>query len=125
MLGAVTLALSLAFPWYEGVLLDGFRGASDMQVHSAWRAFSFIDLALLGCAILAGGVTVGRLTGRVDPTVGPVVIVIGVVAVSLVLYRMLVQPDVAPLLQLRWGAFAALGAAVAVLAAGVVVERGS
>lgn len=117
VIGAVVLALALFAPWY-GIEGDPFGAASA----SAWEAFSGIDIALFGCAFLGGGLAAAIVRGAADRTMVPAIHALGTVACALVLYRVMVQPEPAQLITVRWGPFVALLGAV-VLAAGPLLER--
>jgi hypothetical protein len=100
--GALILSLALFAPWY------GLSAELGGGAFSAWQAFSLIDMLLLACGVLGGGLALGLVRGAADMTMLPAIHVIGGIAVAVVLYRIAVQPEPAQLLALRWGPFVAL-----------------
>ena len=87
--GAALLAF-MFFAWYGSVAGGG---------PTAWEAFAVIDLVLLANALAAialGVVTAAQRTAAVPIAMASLSALLAIVATFLVLFRMLVVPDVAP-----------------------------
>lgn len=145
-LGAAGLAGSLWAPWYSfqfpqslidqtaGVAgqMGAFgqfltRGAELLRAlgpyHvTAWQLFTSGPAFILVLSVVAGGLALLALTGRAA-NVGQVIAGTGAGGFVLACYRVLVRPGPDGLLHVSWGLYMALGAALVVLAGGLVCAR--
>jgi len=120
--GGLLLLISLFLPWY-GVSASLGPGAPSVSVSaSAWEAFSLIDLLLFLVAAVAVAAAALSAAGRLPALplpLGQIVLVAGVIALVLVLFRLIDAPgDTGGLAGVdigrKIGPFLALVAAVAI-----------
>lgn len=138
LVGAGVLLASLSLPWYAIDLPSGLRGlldgvaqqagsggfAQDLEA-DAWEAFEIADVALAGAAGLSFILIAAAVMGRASAaTVSRALQVTGGFVIGLTLFRMVDQPDPAPLLAVRSGPWIALlaGGAI-VLGSGLIAAR--
>ncbi len=145
-LGAAGLAASLWSPWYTfqfpqalvnetdgaATQMGAFgqflaRGAQLLRAlgpyHvTAWQLFTTGPALVLALSVIAGGLALLALTGRAA-NVGQIIAGAGAGGFLLVFYRVLVRPGPGGLLHMSWGLYLALGAALAVMAGGVLSVR--
>jgi len=120
---AVSLVVALFLPWY-GIPQSRDVAAMDWN---AWQSFAVIDIVLFACAVVASVAVFLQATQRSPalPIVSSVAATwAGLVASVLVVVRLIERPDEGfPIpstfeFPLRYGAWIALGAALAILLAG-------
>jgi hypothetical protein len=88
--GGLVLLISLFLPWYT---VD--TGGIGSESGNAFEALSFIDILLLVCALVAIGVAVARMAGKLPNlpvSAGLLVLAVGVIAALLVLFRIIDLP---------------------------------
>ncbi len=144
--GAAGLAASLWAPWYtfqfpqalvnQTVGVAGRMGAFGQFLSrgvellhalgpyhvTAWQLFTTGPALILVLSVIAGGLGLLALTGRAA-NVGQIIAGAGAGGFVLALYRVLVRPGPGGLLHMSWGLGLALGAALAVVAGGVLTAR--
>jgi len=143
VLGAAALSASLWLPWYSLRIPASAVDSAEQAAHqlgalgplvtataqlvralgpvhaTAWQAMSTTPGVLLALAAMGGGLSVLALTGRAS-SVERMVAGVGIVALLLVGYRLVILPGPGPFVHLAWGIFLALGGAVAILAGAVL-----
>jgi hypothetical protein len=94
-ISALALFLFMFLPWYGIDSVGGF-GVSGGDAN-AWEAFSFIDILLFLVAVLVVGLVIAALAEATPDLPAPpaqVIAIAGVVALLLILFRLVVTPDV-------------------------------
>jgi hypothetical protein len=96
----VALFIFMFLPWFGGKATASVPGAGSFSVSggnvSAWEAFSFIDILLFLCVVVAVGLVVARAAGSVPDLPQPPGLIIagaGGLAVLLILFRLVITPD--------------------------------
>jgi hypothetical protein len=127
-IAAIVLVLSMALPWYQRTVDPGSSTELSSKSLSAFAVFTFVEAAVL---LVAGGVLFliwARMEGKgfhLPGGDGLVISVAGGWAVALLIWRVFDRPgDDAPgvVVGVQWGFIVALGAAVALVAAGARVR---
>jgi hypothetical protein len=116
--GGVALLIALFSGWY------GFRGRSGAV--NGFEALTVIDLLLAALALLALALPllVATATGPAAPVgAGVLAATFGPLGVLLVVFRLIVQPGPNEFVTLRFGAWLALGATLAIAVAGWLAIR--
>jgi hypothetical protein len=145
-LGAAGLGGSLWAPWYTfqfpQSLIDQTAGVANQMgafgqfltrgaellralgpYHvTAWQLFTTGPALILVLSVVAGGLALLALTGRAA-YVGQVIAGAGAAGFVLAFYRVLVRPGPSGLLHMSWGLYLALGAALLVVAGGLLSAR--
>jgi hypothetical protein len=118
VIAAVGLAAVLAAPWYGGQV--DFAGREVELEVNAWQAFDWEDVAVVGLAAVAA---VGLLVSQSVVASGAIVALgAGVIALGLIVYRVLEQPQETGggEAATEWGIYVALGAAALLVLASLV-----
>ena len=91
----LALFVFMFLPWYGIDAVGGVvLGGGDLN---AWEAFSFVDILLFLVAVVAVGLTIVRIAESTPELPAPpaqIVLIAGLVAVVLILFRMIVAPGV-------------------------------
>lgn len=138
LVGAGALLASLSMPWYAIELPGGLRGLFESAAQqfgagelarnleaNAWEAFEIADIALAAAAGVTFIVIAATMLSRIKPADATRVLQgVGGFVIGLTIFRMVDQPDPAPLLGVEPGAWVALvaGAAI-VLGSGLTAAR--
>ena len=138
LIGAGALLASLSMPWYAVELPSGLRGLFESAAEqfgagelargleaNAWEAFELADIALAAAAGVTFIVIAATLLARLKPADATRILQgVGGFVIGLTLFRMIDQPDPAPLLSVETGAWVALVAGgVIVLGSGLTTAR--
>lgn len=95
-ISALALFIFLFLPWYGIDSVGGF-GVGDLGGSlSAWEAFSFIDILLFLAAVVVVGLVLAHAADATPELPQPpalIIAVAGVLALVLILFRLLVTPD--------------------------------
>ena len=111
---AAALAVALLLPWYDAVI------ATREVKFNAFEAFSWVEAAVLLVVVAVLYLLYSRTQGRafhLPGGDGTAVTIAGGWSVLLIVWRLFDRPD-ADISGVSWGIFVALGAAVALAAAG-------
>jgi hypothetical protein len=125
--GGVALIAALLLPWYE---IGGVDPGHDLRYPEAtgFEALTVIDLLLAATAVLAIALAVLQATQDAPAkpvAAGVLTVTFGAIGVLLVLFRLIDQPSV-EFVEVRFGAWIALVATVALTAGGwlsIAAER--
>jgi hypothetical protein len=135
---AAALVGSLWAPWYAIEITPAMRSTVSAQAYqlpgalgdfarevltlipsrieaTAWQAFEKTDIVLLVCAIVA---VIAALVDRMD-----VVGFVGLSAAGNTIVKIVDQPDPSEIVSLQWGAWLALGAAIAIACASRMASK--
>lgn len=119
------LFVFMFLPWYGVDSVGGF-GIGGVDA-SAWQAFSFIDILLFLVVVVVVGLVVVQLAGATPELPQPpaqIILVAGIVAVVLILFRLIFTPGVDGDLELEVDVGRKLGIFLALIASGGIVYGG-
>lgn len=119
------LFIFMFLPWYGVDSVGGF-GIGGVDA-SAWEAFSFVDILLFLVVVVVVGLVVAQLAGATPELPQPpaqIIMVAGIVALVLILFRLVFVPGVDGGLDLELDVDRKLGIFLALIAAGGIVYGG-
>ena len=129
---ALALIASMFLEWYTLEPPAGIRREVDLPTFNAFEALDRADVAILVAAgltiIIAGAVLAGILAG--SPASGIALIAIGLFGLAVVIYRGIISPPglvflgVGLDMEVRFGWFVSLAAAVAMIVGGLLIYVG-
>lgn len=124
--GGVVLLVSLFVTWYDASF------AGQVQSYDAWQAFSVISLLLYVAGVMAiayGALDLIDRLPRLGVSAGAVICGAGIVALALVVFRLVVAPDLEPgigaQVSVTGGAFVGLVGCLVIVAGGYLGIAGT